>query len=58
MMERRLAKAQQDNKRRQVKNIHAKIKNKRLDDLHKASTKRVEEKKFIVVGKLSAKKLA
>jgi IS605 OrfB family transposase len=58
MMERKLVKAQQGNKKRQVKGIHAKIKNKRMDDLHKASTKIVEENKVIVVGDLPAKNLA
>jgi IS605 OrfB family transposase len=58
MMERKLGKAQQGRKKRQARGIHAKIRNKRMDDLHKASTKIVEENKFIVVGKLSAKKLA
>jgi len=58
MMERKLAKAQQGRKKRQTRGIHAKIRNKRMDDLHKASTKIVEENKFIVVGKLSVKKLA
>lgn len=58
MMERKLANAQQGRKRRQAKGIHAKIKNKRMDDLHKASTRIVQENKVIVVGNLSAKKLA
>lgn len=58
MMERKLAKAQRGRKKRQAKGIHAKIRNKRMDDLHKASTKIAEENKLIVVGKLSAKKLA
>lgn len=43
VMERKLAKAQQAKKKRQAKGIHAKIKNKRMDDLHKASTKIVRE---------------
>jgi putative transposase len=58
MMERKLGKAQQGRKKRQAKGIHAKIKNKRMDDLHKASTRIVQENKVIVVGNLSAKKLA
>lgn len=57
MMERKLAKAQQGRKKRQVKGIHAKIKYKRMDDLHKASTRIVAENKLIVVGKLKAKSL-
>jgi IS605 OrfB family transposase len=58
MMERKLAKAQQGRKKRQAKGIHARIKNKRMDDLHKAATRIVQENKLIVVGNLSAKKLA
>lgn len=57
MMERKLARSQQARKKRQAKGIHAKIKNKRMDDLHKASTKIVSENKIIVVGKLFAKRL-
>ena len=57
MMERKLGKAQQGKKKRQAKGIHAKIKNKRMDDLHKASTDIIKENKIIVVGKLSAKGL-
>lgn len=57
MMERKLAKAQRCKKKRQAKGIHAKIKNKRLDDLHKASTKIVSENAVIVVGNLNVKKL-
>lgn len=58
MMERQLAKAQRHKKKRQAKKIHARIKNKRMDDLHKASTKIVKENKLIVVGKFGAKALA
>jgi IS605 OrfB family transposase len=58
MMERRLARAQRGKKRKQARGIHAKIRNKRFDDLHKASTQIVEENKLIVVGKLPAKRLA
>ena len=57
-LENKLSRAQRYNKKKQVRKIHAKIKNKRLDDLHKASTKIVKENNFIVIGKLSAKKLA
>ena len=57
MMETKLANAQRGKRKRLVKTIHAKIKNKRLDDLHKASTQIVLQNKLIVVGKLSVKKL-
>lgn len=58
MMERKLAKAQRGKKKRQAKTIHAKIKNKRMDDIHKATTKIADENKLIVVGNFGAKKLA
>jgi IS605 OrfB family transposase len=58
MMERKLQKAQKGRKKRQVRGIHAKIGNKRMDDLHKASTQIIKENKLIVVGKLPARKLA
>ena len=57
-MERKLAKAQCHKKKRQAKGIHARIKNKRMDDLHKASTEIVRENNLIVVGKFGAKNLA
>ena len=58
MMERRLGRAQKHKKKRQARKIHAKIRNNRLDDLHKASTQIVRENNLIVVGKFEAKKLA
>ena len=58
MMERKLAKAQKGKKKKQVKGIHAKIKTKRMDDLHKASTEIVRENKVIVIGRFGAKRLA
>ena len=58
MMQNRLGKAQRNRKFRQAKTIHAKIRNKRIDELHKASTEIVKENKVIVVGKFGAKKLA
>lgn len=57
-MESKLAKAQRANKNRQVKNIHAKIKNQRADTNHKFSTKLVKENSLIVVGNVSSSKLA
>lgn len=58
LMERRLGRAQRFKKKRQARTMHAKIKHKRLDDLHKASTKIVQENCLIVVGEFGAKKLA
>lgn len=55
--EAKLAKAQRANKKRQVKAIHAKIKNQRNDGLHKFSTKLVKENAAIFVGDVSSKKL-
>lgn len=57
MMENRLAKAQRSGKRKLTRTIHAKIKNSRLDFLHKESTKIINDNNMIVVGKLEAKKL-
>lgn len=57
-MENKLAKAQRANKKRQVKTIHAKVKNQRADTNHKFSTKLVKENALIVVGNVSSSKLA
>lgn len=57
-MEEKLGKAQRANKKKQVKNIHAEIKNKRKDTLHKFSNKLVKENNLIVVGNVSSSKLA
>ena len=57
MMERRLGKAQRAGKKRLAKTYHAKIRNQRLDHLHKASTKISDQNSLVVVGKLSTKKL-
>lgn len=56
--EERLAKAQRARKKRQIKNINAKIVAQRHDFLHKASTKLANEYSHIVVGNISASKLA
>lgn len=58
MMEKKLGRAQRHKKKRQARKIHATIRNKRMDDLHKASTKIVRENSLIVVGKFGAKNLA
>jgi putative transposase len=56
--EEKLAKAQRANKKKQVKNIHAKIKNQRNDAIHKFSNKIVKANSLIVVGNVSASGLA
>lgn len=56
--EEKLGKAQRANKKKQVKNIHAKIKNQRADAIHKFSNKIVKENSLIVVGNVSASGLA
>ena len=55
--ENRLAKAQQNKKKRKVKSIHAKIGNKRKDDLHKLSHELVQNNGLIVVGDVGGQKL-
>ena len=57
-MERQLAIAQRANKKQRVKAIHAKIKNKRRDDLHKFSKHIAESHALVVVGDVSSSKLA
>jgi IS605 OrfB family transposase len=52
-----LAKAQRANKKRRVKSIHAKIKNKRKDEQHKFSTSIVQQNGAVFVGNVSSKKL-
>ncbi len=54
----RLANAQRANKHRQVKAIHAKIKNSRRDALHKFSTMLTDNYGAIFVGNVSSTKLA
>jgi IS605 OrfB family transposase len=56
--EAKLATAQRAKKNKQVKNIHAKIKNRRADVLHKFSNKLVRENSLIAVGNVSASGLA
>jgi len=56
--EEKLGTAQRANKTKQIKNIHAKIKNRRADALHKFSNKIVKENSLIVVGNVSASGLA
>jgi transposase len=54
----KLARAQRRGKKRQVKKIHAKIKNKRLDFAHKASNKLAKEHSVIFFGNVKSAKLA
>jgi len=56
--EEKLATAQKANNKKQVKRIHAKIKNVRKDYLHKATTKITKENKSIFVGNVCSSKLA
>lgn len=56
-LEAKLAKAQRAGKKRQVKAIHAKIKNQRKDGLHKFSTALVKENAAVFVGDVSSAKL-
>ena len=55
--EQQLGIAQRVGKKRQVKAIHAKIKNSRQDHLHKVSSSLVKDHAAIFVGNLSAAKL-
>jgi putative transposase len=55
--EAKLAKAQRANKKRQVRTIHAKIRNQRKDGLHKFSTALVRQNAAIFVGDVSSSKL-
>lgn len=54
----RLAKFQRAHKKKQTKNIHAKIKNKRKDFAHKVSNEICSTSKVVFVGDVSSSKLA
>ncbi|HCH1183460.1 TPA: transposase [Vibrio parahaemolyticus] len=56
-MESALGLAQRANKKKRVKAIHAKIKNRRKDALHKFSTQLVNNHAAIIVGDVSSTKL-
>ncbi len=56
--EAKLAKAQRAKKKKQVRAIHAKIKNQRKDAIHKFTNKVVNENSLIVVGNVNASGLA
>jgi transposase len=55
--EKQLGIAQRANKKNRVRAIHAKVKNRRADHLHKFTTKLVRENSLIVVGNVSSKAL-
>ncbi len=57
-LESKLGKAQRANKKQRVKAIHAKIKNRRKDHIHKFTTALVEDNAAIFVGDVSSTKLA
>jgi IS605 OrfB family transposase len=56
--EKDLATAQRANKKKRVKAIHAKVKNRRADFIHKFTTKMAREYSLIVVGNVSSSALA
>lgn len=55
--ENQLALAQQRNQKKRVRSIHAKIKNKRKDELHKFSTALVQQNAAVFVGNVASSKL-
>ena len=56
-LEAQLGKAQRANKNKEIKTIHAKIKNRRQDALHKYSRQLVQTNAAIFVGNVSSLKL-
>jgi putative transposase len=56
-VEESLGKAQRAHKKKRVKALHAKAKNRRLDGLHKLSTQLVRDNQMVVVGDVSSKNL-
>jgi IS605 OrfB family transposase len=57
-LEEKLAVAQRARNKQRIKTIHAKIKNRRKDALHKFSRRLVNENALIVVGNVSSKQLS
>lgn len=57
-LERKLGVAQRGGNRKQVKTLHAKIKNRRKDVIHKFTSVIAKSHGFIVVGNVSSSKLA
>jgi len=56
--EEKLARYQRAHKKKQVKNLHAKIKNKRKDFSHKVSYEICSTSKIVLIGDVSSSKLA
>ena len=56
-VQKQLGIAQRANKKRRVKAIHAKVKNRRADAIHQFTTKLVRQHSLIVVGNVSSKSL-
>ena len=56
--EKQLGMAQRAKQKKRVKAIHAKVKNRRADTIHKFTTQLVREHSFIVVGNVSSSGLA
>jgi len=56
--EEKLARYQRAHKKKQVKNLHAKIKNKRKDFSHKVSHEICSTSKIVLIGDVSSSKLA
>ena len=50
----KLGKAQRANKKKLARNLHKRIKNKRLDYLHKQTTNLVKKYKNLFIGNLSS----
>jgi IS605 OrfB family transposase len=57
-LEEKLGKVQRANEKSRVRAMHAKIKHRRLDAIHKFTTRLVRENAFIVVGNVSSSSLA
>lgn len=57
-LEKKLGIAQRANKKKAVKTIHAKIKNRRMDAIHKFTNKLTKQHGMIVIGDISSSKLA
>lgn len=57
-IEGQLAVAQRARKKKRAQALHAKAKNRRIDGLHKLSTRLARENKLVAVGNVSAPKLA
>ena len=56
-LEPQIANAQRRGHKKQAKRLHTKVKNRRMDALHKFSRKIVDENDFIVIGDVSSAKL-